>query len=185
MYMQVNAKMPKDYKQKCRDAWLKSDEFKAWLRKDETDMRRVFCSYCKSSITAKLSDLRAHAITKKHINATGGYQQKNKIDFVSLPTKTLEQEAALCLFVAQHTALAQIDHLGNLCTKNFDGGTAGRIRLHRTKCTSIIKNILGKHFSEDLRRDIGDSKYSLLLDETTDISITKLLGIYNNNCIYF
>ncbi|XP_039968585.1 uncharacterized protein LOC126764375 [Bactrocera neohumeralis] len=49
--------MPKEYKQKCRDVWLKSDEFKAWIRRDDTDQQRVYCNYCKITITAKLSDL--------------------------------------------------------------------------------------------------------------------------------
>ncbi|KAL7723182.1 hypothetical protein ACLKA6_018412 [Drosophila palustris] len=102
--------------------------------------------------------------------------QRNKIDFVTLPVKTLEQEAALCLFIAEHASFAQVDHLGNLCVKYFEGdNSAARMRLHRTKCTNIIKNVLGLHFSEELRSDIGDSKFSLQIDESTDISVTKLL----------
>ncbi|KRG00510.1 uncharacterized protein Dmoj_GI25982 [Drosophila mojavensis] len=73
--------------------------------------------------------------------------------------------------------MAQVDHLGNLCSSHFDIATAGRIKLHRTKCTSIIKNVLARHFYEDLCSDIGDSKFSLILDESTDISVTKLLGL--------
>ncbi|XP_046868663.1 uncharacterized protein LOC124461155 [Drosophila willistoni] len=171
--------MPKEnYKQKVRDVWLRAAEFKAWLRKDPTDATRAYCSYCKCTITAKLSDLHAHGATKKHAASMEGHLQQNKIPFlVELPSRTIEQEAALCLFVAQHCAITSVDHLSNICIKKFDdSSSASKIKLHRTKCTYIIKNALAPHFKDELYKDIGGSRYSLLLDESTDISVTKLLG---------
>lgn len=169
--------MSKVYKQSVRDVWLQADEFKDWLRKDLTDSTRAYCSYCNCGLTAKLCDLRAHASTKKHKGALIGFAQKEKIDFGQTPSKTTEQEVALCLFVAKHTSIAPINHLGSLCqTKFSDSITASRIKLHRTKCTYIIKNVLAPHFREDLRNDIGSAKFSLILDESTDIRCTKLLG---------
>ncbi|CAH2108899.1 unnamed protein product [Euphydryas editha] len=49
--------------------------------------------------------------------------------------------------------------------------------MHRTKCTEVIKNILAPHFTEKLIKDIGEQKYSLIIDESTDISTSKQLGI--------
>ena len=49
--------------------------------------------------------------------------------------------------------------------------------MHRTKCTNIIKNILCDHFEKDLRDDVGAGKFSLLLDESNDIAVSKLLGV--------
>ncbi|KAL1436252.1 hypothetical protein MTO96_049878 [Rhipicephalus appendiculatus] len=51
------------------------------------------------------------------------------------------------------------------------------MRMHRYKCTEIVVNVLSPHFVELLVADIGDSKYSLIIDEATDISTTKLLGV--------
>lgn len=51
------------------------------------------------------------------------------------------------------------------------------IKLHRSKCTAILKNIIAPHFKYDLRTDIKDSFYSLLIDESTDIAVLKQLGI--------
>lgn len=132
--------MPKEiYKQKVRDVWLQSKEFKEWLRKDSTDLTRAYCSYCKCSITAKLCDLRAHGATKKHISSMSGFVQKNKIQFSQKATKTIEQEAALCLFVAQHSAIVPVNHLSDLCQQKFDdSSTASKIKFHRAKCTYII-----------------------------------------------
>ena len=49
--------------------------------------------------------------------------------------------------------------------------------MHRTKCTNVIKNTLCSHFEADLLNDIGKNKFSLLIDESNDISVLKLLGI--------
>ncbi|CAF4956521.1 unnamed protein product [Pieris macdunnoughi] len=52
-----------------------------------------------------------------------------------------------------------------------------KIHLHRTKCSQIIKNVLSPHFAENLKEDLKDQPYSLLIDESTDISVHKYLGI--------
>lgn len=49
--------------------------------------------------------------------------------------------------------------------------------MHRTKCTAMINSVLAPYFIKRLVSDIGDSKYSLLLDESTDLSVSKYLGI--------
>lgn len=68
--------------------------------------------------------------------------------------------------------------MGQLLKKAITDSTAVKdMQLHRTKCSNIIKNVLSPHFKEDLKRDIGNGKFSLLLDESTDITVTKYLGI--------
>ncbi|KAG0438335.1 hypothetical protein HPB47_017057 [Ixodes persulcatus] len=46
------------------------------------------------------------------------------------------------------------------------GTTAYQMR--RSKCASVIKNVLGPHFKASLALDIGDSYYSLVIDESAD-----------------
>ena len=53
----------------------------------------------------------------------------------------------------------------------------GAFKMHKTKCTAVIKSVLAPHFREELREDIGESPYSLYLDESTDVSVNKLLCI--------
>lgn len=38
-------------------------------------------------------------------------------------------------------------------------------------------NVLAPHFEETLCEDIGELKDSFLIDETTDISVTKMLRV--------
>ncbi|XP_052854742.1 uncharacterized protein LOC128263691 isoform X5 [Drosophila gunungcola] len=169
--------MPKvTYKQNFRDSWLNFEEFKQWLRKAPTDSTKAYCCFCKVSIGAKLFEIRQHAQAKKHIACIASVAQNHTIHFGRQPTKTEEQEVALCLYIAEHSAIAPIDHLSQLCVKQFKACDATvDIKLKRTKCTHIINDVLGVHFEDDLRKDIGKSKFSLLLDESTDISVTKLL----------
>lgn len=49
--------------------------------------------------------------------------------------------------------------------------------MHRTKCTQIINQVLAPHFRENLVKDIGNQKYSLIFDESTDVSVTKFMGV--------
>ncbi|XP_043064673.1 uncharacterized protein LOC122320565 [Drosophila ficusphila] len=171
--------MPKIYKQKPRHAWMQDPAFKDWLTLDPSDDLKCFCKYCKSSINAKLCDLQAHAKTTKHKSSASSFSQTNKITIVSsVSMKTSQKEAALCLYIATHSAVSPIDHLGLLCGNNFQDG--GAMKLHRSKCTSVIKNILAPSFITLLKPDIGDAKYSLLLDESTDISVCKTLGVVIN-----
>ncbi|KAG0430474.1 hypothetical protein HPB47_022676 [Ixodes persulcatus] len=58
-----------------------------------------------------------------------------------------------------------------------DSKTASNIRMHRTKCTNVVKNVLGPHFEALLREDVCDQKYSFQIDESTDISLINVLGI--------
>ena len=49
--------------------------------------------------------------------------------------------------------------------------------MRRTKCTALVKKVLGPHFMDELREDIKEAPFSILVDESTDVSTTKLLGV--------
>ncbi|XP_068157447.1 uncharacterized protein [Drosophila tropicalis] len=57
----------KRYKQKLRDVWLQMPEFRPWLRRNPEDSYRAHCRLCKCGVNTKICDLRAHALTKKHM----------------------------------------------------------------------------------------------------------------------
>lgn len=51
------------------------------------------------------------------------------------------------------------------------------VHLHYTKCSAVLKNARHPHLLQDLLYNIGEGPFSLIRDELTYISITKLLGI--------
>ena len=77
-------------------------------------------------------------------------------------------ELKLAAYVACHSSISTIHYLGELinsiCGKDLS--------LHRTKCTALIRSVLGSAFRQELVGDINSSGsvlYSLLMDESTDV----------------
>lgn len=66
----------KRYKQKLREVWLQMPEFRPWLRRDPEDSYRARCRFCKCGVNTKICDLRAHALTKKHMKRNAGVEIK-------------------------------------------------------------------------------------------------------------
>ncbi|KAL0859773.1 hypothetical protein ABMA27_010129 [Loxostege sticticalis] len=169
--------LSKPYSQKFRREWLSEAAFQGWLKEVSDDKTKAYCSYCRCELNAKKNDLLNHISRQKHIKAAKPFSSRQqKLEFQPKPKYNETQssnEASLSLFIAAHTSILPVDHLGILCKKEFKN----EIKLHRTKCTAVIKNVLAPHFTSVLKHDIGDGPYSLLLDESTDISVTKLLGI--------
>lgn len=122
-------------------------------------------------------DLINHSKTNKHTQAAEPFssQRQQKLSFCEQLSSSSAVEGSMALFLC---AIASCDHLGEMCKHNFNDSEAAKgIKMHRTKCSEIIKNILGPYFNNELLSDIGDGKYSLLLDESNDVSVNKLLGI--------
>ena len=66
------------------------------------------------------------------------------------------------------------DHLMLLMPSIFpDSKIAAHLSMHRTKCTGLIKNLIGSCLLQELLNDVGESFYSLIIDESTDISQEK------------
>lgn len=97
-----------------------------------------------------------------------------------------KQEVILSSFVACHTSIQTVDHLIDIVNNFIKGqakpSTSARItyeelRLHRTKCTAIIKRVIAPCLLNEIILDVGESKFSLICDESTDVSTDKLLCI--------
>ena len=74
-------------------------------------------------------------------------------------------------------SIRTVDHLGEIVTTYGKNSDLAHIRLHRTKCTKIITEVVRPALKEDLKKDVEGKHFSLMEDETTDISVTKDLAI--------
>jgi len=64
----------------------------------------------------------------------------------------------------------------NVVKKSFyDSNIAQSITLNRTKCTSIIKNVLNTVETEETIKNLKNVKFSILVDESTDITDHKFM----------
>lgn len=123
-----------------------------------------------------------HTKTLKHVKAaeTFSIQRQLRLKFDQASTYSLETAAVeikMVFFVTCHCAIRCIDHLSALNTPISKTINFNEVKLHRSKANAVLKNIIAPHFKSDLRTDIGDSFYSLLIDESTDIAVLKQLGI--------
>lgn len=83
----------------------------------------------------------------------------------------------LALATCCHCPLLATDHLGETIKKHGKGSTLQNIRLHRTKCTSLISSVLLPSIKSYLKSDISGKKILILVDERTDVSAEKILAI--------
>lgn len=163
-------------------SWLHIPLLKNWLKINDNDSFYVSCKYCNQPIQSKLSIIKKHAFTKKHIRNSEpfkGLQKKihfNKND----PNQKLAKkcEARFALYIACHSSINPVNHLIGCEKENHKNDPiTSEISLARTKCTSILKQIWGPYFKQQLKRDLANSPYSLIIDEATDITNLKYLGI--------
>lgn len=99
------------------------------------------------------------------------------IKVVDAETKVLDLR--LAIYVAIHTFIKSINHLGELLKVLGKGTKLEKLQIHRTKCSKLIANVLAPAILSDLIEDIKTCKsgYSLIVDESTDITVKKFMGI--------
>ncbi|XP_023311317.1 zinc finger BED domain-containing protein 5-like [Anoplophora glabripennis] len=69
-----------------------------------------------------------------------------------------------------------MEHLPELLTKVCpDSDIAKKIKCSRTKCSCIVKNVIGKKNEKEICEILSNTKFSLIIDESTDRSCTKHL----------
>ncbi|KAL1250496.1 hypothetical protein QQF64_018292 [Cirrhinus molitorella] len=135
------------------------------------------CRYCKTEIRAHHADLLQHATTDKHKRNAKPFSSARLTDigFTVSKTSAKNQKADLQLatYIACHTAVSSVDHLGELVNSAFGKD----LSIHRTKCTALINNVIAPCMFNDLLKDIGETPYSLVIDESTDDASVKQLCV--------
>ncbi|KAH0563699.1 hypothetical protein KQX54_004773 [Cotesia glomerata] len=174
-------KKPKSlYIQKFRDDWLTDPLLKDWLTSvvNEAGEKLSKCLMCGTTLKNHYSTLKDHASASKHVRLIKEITSANqpKLPFKPANVSNIQQEeAGFALYIAVHSSINVVDHLSEVI--NHTHKDQDKIKLHRTKCGSIIKNIIALHFFDCLKNDLNNQHYSLLLDESTDVSVSKYLGI--------
>ena len=90
--------------------------------------------------------------------------------------KVAAAELKLCAFVAEHLPISILDHLPGLISNVCEDSTISKsIKCVRTKGTEVFQAVFGKHYLDELIITLKKCKFSLIIDETTDISTVKQL----------
>ncbi|KAK4320651.1 hypothetical protein Pmani_008484 [Petrolisthes manimaculis] len=130
----------------------------------------------------KKSNLVLHEGTVKHRKASESVLKSDsgimKI-FCTKPTAQRDQvkifEVKYAVGIACHSSISSVDHFTEIVSELSKGQALENVKLHRTKCSAILKNIVSISVLEELISELKSSKYSLLIDESTDIAGSKHL----------
>lgn len=95
---------------------------------------------------------------------------------VNDPTKIAELK--LAAFVTAHSSNLSIDHLGELIPQlDQKSNVLQKIKLHRTKCSCLQKHVLAPSFTNQLRDEIQDQHFSLIVEESTNEAKISYLAL--------
>ncbi|CAG9773288.1 unnamed protein product [Ceutorhynchus assimilis] len=152
---------------KCRDQKYRSQwesEFK-WLKPVNDNPRQGQCSACSRVLRANIGVIKRHGEGAKHQQNVKNIQcQLNLRDFIkknATDSKVKRAELKLCGFLAEHNiAFLANDHLVPLLQDCFPD-------------SNILKN---NEFC-DLVNTLKKVKFSILVDESTDIAAIKTMAI--------
>ena len=97
--------MSKLYQQKYRKEWEANTAFKGWLKPFIGDIGRAYCHYCKVDFYAKISDVKKHSTTLKHIQKAKPYNSAAQTTLPFMVGKidsSKKAEATIALAIAEH-----------------------------------------------------------------------------------
>lgn len=100
--------------------------------------------------------LKNHAASSRHQENSKSFSTSRKItdcfqikESEGMKRLTQKAEAGLILFILNHAGIKNIDHLSPLCKLLFPNAPQfALIKLHRTKCSAVIKNIFYPFFKK-------------------------------------
>ncbi|CAD6213969.1 GSCOCG00011117001-RA-CDS, partial [Cotesia congregata] len=141
----------------------------------------AYCKFCRVSLRAQKHDLTKHVKTQMHIKNMESLNVKKQATLLSIGTANVNEalklaEIKLVLNNAAHGSLKNIDHLCEMLKDIGKGSQLSKLRLHRTKCSKIILNVIAPGMLKELLDDLGEESYSILLDESTDVSTMKYMA---------
>jgi hypothetical protein len=155
-----------------------------WLidaTQDNNSFHDAYCKVCKLYTRAHKSDLIRHTESVMHKNNMKSLnpdkdQQKltTRGHVVVHSNEGRRNELLLAVYIALHSSVRNIDHLSTLYSRISKDNS---IKLHRTKCSLLIKKVIAPSLLENLLNDLKDSPYSLIVDESTDVATVKYLCI--------
>ena len=71
--------------------------------------------------------------------------------------------------------MSTADHQIELIAQCGKCSVLEKMKVHRTKCTALVKNIVAVSLLEDLVEELRSTKFSSLIVKSTNVSVTKNL----------
>lgn len=168
--------------------WLDIEQLKPWLREVKRDANLFFCTICNKTCAGGLSQIYRHAESKVY-----------KYKFENCDTELTEElnmqiDESFLPFEKRKKS-AEIRYAALIADKNISHATATMIldffqdvgkdpdvlksmSMSRTKCTKIISNVLCPVETDRVVQNIQNTKFSIFIDETSDITNDKWMTFH-------
>jgi len=169
--------------------WLELSQFKNWLKEIPNNNLKCKCIACNTILSCGKSELVKHCNEAKHIANAKGIKGTKPISMNSSMSVTSSQKNELdnvkkaeiklsCFYATNNIALQTIETLTPILKEIFsDSKIAQNLQFSRKKCVSIIENVILPVENEDTVKIIQHNPFSILIDESTDISCHKFLCV--------
>ena len=175
------------YKQAFKQEWMTDVDFKDWVKPDPKDKFSALCAICDCTLkSCNKTRLLSHKTSSKHAKNMASRKTATVIDkFVTkkkepdLKDKVHKAELKLTAFMAEHDMpFSQTDHLLPLLKKMFpDSDIAQNMTLKKTKASYVMQDSIAWEESREIAKLCQENKFSLLIDESTDVSVSQNLAV--------
>ena len=140
---------------KYRTEW---ENIYPWIEKSKSDKDKAFCKLCKKELQPRKATIEKHSKSEDHKfkSKLVGSNTTIKLTSKSSEIANISKKAELQLAVATccHNSISSIDHFGEIIKKIGKGSALENTRLHRTKCSVLIKSVISPSLKENLMTKI-------------------------------
>ena len=182
--MEPEKKKSKWYNMKFNKEWLNDPNFKDLLLvHGKDDPNASYCKYCNFKMkNANRSSLNKHQNSNKpRTNIESAKYSVSIAQFLSKPSQTESEQVEksdllLAGYFAEHNVpFVHADHFSDLCRRAFpDSQIAAKIAMKKTKMWYVIQDGIAFHEKLTLDEICRTQKFSILIDETTDICYSDI-----------
>lgn len=176
------------YQQAFRQEWLSDEEFKDWLQADSQDKHVAICTVCDAKLrNCNRFKLMTHKSSTKHVKNLNAKKKvtviddffKKKTTGKDLQSEVSKAELLLSAFMAEHgTPFKQADHLIEVLKNMFpDSDIAQNMTFKKTKVSYLMRDGIALEEREEIAKICRENVFSLLIDESTDISVSQILAV--------
>lgn len=142
------------------------------------------CNKSLQCISDGVTAAKRHQRTKEHEKAARSVKMSNTVSNMfkkstNSQTRAHQVEIQTALFIAENNLPIALSNkmIDFLKTVDLDDEVRSKMKCNRTKCSAIIKNVVGRHGLKSLVEILKNKKFSLIIDESTDIGVLKHLVI--------
>ena len=129
----------------------------SWLQMVEDGTHRAYCKWCHCIIKPKMTNLVKHNKSLKHKQSTPLIENFTNIN---LAEDIKKAELRIALTMTCHCAVRTVDHLNEVFVVYGRGSLLENVKIHRTKCMGLIKNVISPSLRDDVVEDFKNKKYS-------------------------